>query len=334
MEELTSSACEPVFVVGMNGSGTSMMLDSLGRHPELYAMPDETLMMPYIIMRAERFGDLRVNARFRRYWQFAINQIPALIRFNNGVKPSLPPNWASFPRTVEGVFDGIFSTLAAPHGKRRWCEKTPDHVQHLPLLSSHFPSARFIHLVRDGREVARSIRRRQLRTPELVIYRWKKLVELGQRDGGKLGSRYLELRYEDLTSNPRHEMETVCQFLGIDFNEQVLRSKMPESPERKHLPSGSLGVIAPNPAKWPQYFDTETIKRLEAIGGRKLSSLGYPVTDPTGDADPSFIKRHWWRAVDYCRLRKRMKTKARYRSWRKRAEYVYFSVKQYGSKKY
>ena len=65
--------CEPVFVVGMNGSGTTMMLDSLGRHPELYGFPSETQMMPYIISQAPKFRDLEIDDNFRAYWRFAIN---------------------------------------------------------------------------------------------------------------------------------------------------------------------------------------------------------------------------------------------------------------------
>lgn len=335
MDEPVKSTCGPVFVVGMNGSGTSMMLDSLGRHPELYAMPDETLMMPYIIMRADRFGDLTDDGNFRRYWQFAIDQMPALVRFHKGVKPRIPENWGAFPRTVEGVFDGIFSTLASSHGKRRWCEKTPDHVQHLPLLARTFQSAKFIHMIRDGREVACSIHRRQYRTPELVIYRWKNLVTLGQEDGAKLGSRYLELRYEDLTTNPGKEMLRLCDFLGVEFSESVLQSRMPQSPGRKKLMAGELGEIADNPLKWPGYFDQTTATRLEAIAGKTLSQLGYSVTELSGDNDPSPVRRRLWRGLDYWRLtRKRMKQHGHFKSWRNAAKFISFSFKEYVSKKY
>jgi len=312
-----------------------MMQDSLGRHPDLYAMPDETLMMPYIIMRADKFGNLAVAENFREYWQFAIDELPALARFNKGTKPKIPANWDTFPRTVEGVFDGIFSGLAANHGKRRWCEKTPDHVQHIPLLASTFPRARFIHLIRDGREVARSVNRRQLRTPELVIYRWKKLVGLGRTEGRKLGARYMELRYEDLTSNPKDEMERVCKFLDIENSEAVLRSRMPQSPERKQLAAGELGTITRNPPKWGKYFEAPTLGRLEAIAGRTLSDLGYPVSNPIGDSEPGYFWRRWWRLVDFSRLtHKRLKSRSGYKSWYGLMRRVHFSLKQYGTKKF
>ena len=62
-QQLTSA---PVFVVGMNGSGTTMLLDSLGRHPALYAFPKETRLIPYLMSRVSTYGDLTVDANFQR----------------------------------------------------------------------------------------------------------------------------------------------------------------------------------------------------------------------------------------------------------------------------
>lgn len=326
-------AYNPVFVVGMNGSGTSMMLDSLGRHPGLYAVPHETLMMPYIIGRAARFGDLADDGNFRAYWQYAIDQMPVLLKMNGSVKPRLPADWRTYPRNAAGVFDGIFSSFAERQGKRRWCEKTPDHVQHLPLLAETFPNARFLHLIRDGREVSCSINRRQFRRPELVIYRWKMLVRAGQRAGRELGERYMELKYEDLTSDPRSAMARICDFAGLEFSESVLVSRMPQSPKRKSLQAGSLGQISSNPQKWPTYFDEQTLRRLEAIGGGMLRSLAYEVRYEAGDGDPGAVKRRIWRLTDFLRLTaRRLRTRSELRSRTSLLRHLVFSLKQYRSK--
>jgi hypothetical protein len=330
-----TTECEPVFVVGMNGSGTSMMLDSLGRHPELFAVPGETLMMPYIISNAGRFGDLSVDRNFRKYWQFAIDHMPVLQRDNEGKPLTIPGDWHAFPRTVGGVFDGIFSSLAKKVNKRRWCEKTPDHVQHLPVLAATFPRAKFIHLIRDGREVACSVNRRQKRQPELVIYRWKQLVRLGRSDGARLGDRYTELRYEDLTSSAEDEMRRVCQFLDLPFANEVLLSRMPQSPRKKRLAKGDLGEITSNPTKWPAYFDHRTVRRLESIGGSLLTDLGYVSGDTAGDRNPPLFKRKFWRAADFLSLTAaRLKTSRGPGSKRKVLRKVVLSFKQYLTKRH
>jgi hypothetical protein len=318
----------------MNGSGTSMMLDSLGRHPVLFALPDETHMMPYILGQREQFGDLSVDDNFRRYWQFALDNLPVL-RKRYRTRQQIPPNWNEFPRTAAGVLDGIFSTLAAAQNKRRWCEKTPDHIQHMALLAKEFPESKFIHMIRDGREVSCSISRRQMRVPELVIFRWKKLVAMGQADGAWLGDRYLEVRYEDLTADPHGEMTRICAFLGLEFDAAVVRSRMPQSPEKKRLADGELGQISQNPVKWPDYFDDRAVRRLEAIGGRMLASLSYPVGNPDGDADPGAMRRSWWRLTDFIRLtRFRMRTNKNYDSLSKAARNLVFSYKAFRTKRH
>lgn len=325
----------PVFIVGMNGSGTSMMLDSLGRHPALYAVPHETLMMPHIIGQAKRFGDLENDDNFIAYGRYALDQMPALRRITGGERIELPDNWLDQPRTISGVFDGIFGSFAAPQGKRRWCEKTPDHVQHIQLLSEIFPSASFVHMIRDGREVACSIGRRQLRHSELVIYRWKLLVEQGRVAGRSLDGRYHEVRYEDLTSNPEEQMRRLCLLLGIEFDDQVLQSRMPQDPRRRMLAKGTLGSISTNPVKWPDYFDERMVRRLEEIGGRKLVELGYDVRYSAGDQAPRWWKRKLWRASDFVRNHLALKKRSpQYGSWAKLLGKMYFSIKEYRSKRY
>ena len=312
-----------------------MMLDSLGRHPELYGFPSETQMMPYIISQAPKFEDLENDDNFRAYWQFAINQLPKLQRHNHGVNPVIPDTWRSFPRSVGGIFDGIFQTLAAESEKKRWCEKTPDHVQHLPLLSQIFPDAKFVHMIRDGREVACSISRRQKRHPALIIYRWKKLVEMGQSEGKTLGDRYLEIKYEDLTSDPRSGMERVCAFLSLDFSTQVLRSKMPGSERRQQFAKDELDKIRANPLKWKTYFDKSTVDTLERIGGRALYGLGYPTSNSDGDEDPSVFKRKIWRGKDFATLiLERANSSKHYDTIQKLAKKVLFSYREYRSKRH
>jgi hypothetical protein len=217
----------------------------------------------------------------------------------------------------------------------RWCEKTPDHVQHLGLLSEVFRNARFVHMIRDGREVACSLTRRQRRHPELVIYRWKKLVRLGRREGARLGDRYLEVIYEELTRDPKMQMKRLCEFLQLEFDERVLQSQMPQSPRRKRLARGALGAISANPLKWKDYFDGETLRGLECIGGRTLQDLGYEVANEAGDHDPGWVQRKHWRAVDFLRVTNdRRKTSKKYDSWKKLAQKLVFSFKEYRSKRY
>ena len=127
---LEDTESEPVFVVGMNGSGTTMLLDCLGRHPSLYAFPKETRLIPYLMARQSAYGDLRVDANYRALWEDVRNL--AVFREVNAHAPvPLPDDWREQPRSLAAVLDRVFCHFAAGRGKRRWAEKTPQHVQHL-----------------------------------------------------------------------------------------------------------------------------------------------------------------------------------------------------------
>ena len=93
----------PIFIVGVNGSGTTMLLDALNNHSEVYGFPRETRELPDFLNRQEEFGDLGDDANFLLLW----NQLRGIFTFRkiNGHKAApLPDNWQNSPRSVAGVF--------------------------------------------------------------------------------------------------------------------------------------------------------------------------------------------------------------------------------------
>jgi hypothetical protein len=285
----------PVFVVGMNGSGTTMLLDSLGRHPQLYSFPQETRVIPHLMATMGQFGDLDADENFLALWN-RVRGIPAFRVVNRGQVPPLPANWAEFPRGLDAVLDAMFRYFAAPHAKVRWCEKTPQHVQHLERLSRLFPQAKFIHIIRDGRDCAASFYRRWRRTPELTIYRWKHVVSVGKRQGLALTDRYLELRYEDLTLDPEGGLQRICAFLGLPFHPDLLMFRCRQGQQR-----GIVGCIEQNTGRWRTDFSVRRLQRLERIAGACLQELGYPVQYHPGSEEPPPWRLRYWKTTDYLR---------------------------------
>jgi hypothetical protein len=282
---------EPVFVVGMNGSGTTMLLDCLGRHPALYAFPKETRLIPYLMARQDAYGDLAVDANFRALWD-DVRTLAVFREVNGHVAVPLPDDWREHPRSLAAILDAVFCHFACQHGKRRWCEKTPQHVQHLLGLAELFPAARFVHVIRDGRDCAVSFHRRWKRQPELTVFRWKKVVSMGRAHGQRLGTaRYLEVRYEDLTAAPEQSLRRICQFLGLEFNPAVLHSAQPYL---KAGGQGRRGGLQRNSGKWRSYFKPRTLDGLERIAGATLASCGYVTSHPEADIDVSNWRRRYW----------------------------------------
>jgi hypothetical protein len=293
-------SAEPVFVVGMNGSGTTVLLDSLGRHHELYAFPRETRLIPHLYARRAQFGDLEDDRIFLRLW----NEVRRLMVFrgvNGGVEVPLPEDWADYPRDLSAVLDGVFRHFAGREGKSRWCEKTPQHAQHLDTLATMFPHARFVHIIRDGRDCAASFHRRWRRTPELTMHRWKQVVREARRQGMLIGpDRYFEVRYEALTAEPELWLRRICEFAGLEFDPAVLQSGHRQmQAEAASGGSAEHSGFRTNSGKWRRYFAAPQLARLERIGGSMLDDLGYETTNASAaDRDLSRLERRIYSAKD------------------------------------
>ena len=291
----TSPTYNPIFIVGMNGSGTTMLLDCLNNHNDLHGFRRETRLIPYYIKNIGRYGDLTDDENFLSL----INDFRNLSFFryvNGGAPPPLPDNWKAMPRSLASAIDSVFSYFARKDGKKRWCEKTPMHAQHIASLSNLFPDAQFIHIIRDGRACAASFYRRWHYTPELTMYRWKNVIREARRQSRGVKDRYLEIRYEALTENPETTMRSICDFLQIPYQDDLLTL----SRKRSHTGS-TKKAITPNKASWNDYLSNHQIERVEAIGGQLLDELGYETTHPRSDKDPNAIALKYWLYRDLMR---------------------------------
>ena len=289
----------PVFIVGMNGSGTTMLLDSLGHHPDLYSFPKETRLIPSLVAKYGNADDLHHDAAFRALWQSVLS-LPAFEQVNGNQKMSLPADWMNCSRNVASVLDHVFRHFAAREGKMRWCEKTPQHAQHIELLGQLFPGARFIHVVRDGRDCAASFNRRWLRSPVLTMYRWKKLLTESRRQAKLLQpGRYMEVKYESLTSEPESRLRQICAFLDLPFDSAVLQSSKPyfRAPVDAD-PADTFTELRINSGNWQRYFSPSMQQRMEEIGGLTLHKFGYVTDYPESDADPAPLARRMLAARD------------------------------------
>lgn len=292
MPHQKSSAAGPVFVVGMNGSGTTMLADCLGKHPALYVFPQETRILPIIIPRLHTFGDL-VDVHARRRLAATLAGAKAFWHENRCQPIRLSDAELAEPGLL-GVLNAIYGHFAQRDGKIRWGDKTPMYLQHMELLARHLPHAKFIHIYRDGRDAAQSFHRRWGYDPRRSLYRWKKIVRYGREQGRRMGPNvYFEVSYEHLTAAPEVWMKRICQYLGLDYDAKVLDASM-----RYMDPAAAARGIVRNSGKWTSYFSGRQIVELEAIGGAFLRDLGYNTIGVAGDEDPATWRLWLWQQKD------------------------------------
>ena len=284
-------------IVGSPRSGTTLLRFMLDSHREL-AIPPET-------------GFLSLGTKFRgRGDKLREKFFRAVTNF-----PSDAPGWPDFeiseesfrasltgiePFTVAEGYRAFYRLYAARFGKSRWGDKTPLYCMELNVIRKILPEARFIHIIRDGRDAALSLRRMWFSPGweiETQAAYWRDCV-LAARRAGAGRPDYIEVRYEDLILNTRETLNRICTFIELDYDDAML-SYYTRTPERlkehkgRFLPDGTvlrsqeqrLGqqkrtTEPPDPARvfaWRSAMSPDEKERFRLVAGDLLSELGYEV---------------------------------------------------------
>jgi hypothetical protein len=272
----------PFFVVGAARSGTTLLRVMLDGHSRL-ALPEEsdfvvTLLARRLRLRHRPGPALEAILRNPRFKLWALDPV-----FTRAAVVAHGP--ADFPDVVRAVF----SIYARSQGKARWGDKTPDYVLHMGRLARLFPDARFLHVIRDGREVAVACADYGwVPTPVSGAYGWRRRVARGERAGRRLGpDRYLKVHLEQLIAAPEAVLARICEFLDERYEPAMLdypatvESRYPRkasSPQHRHLvrpPTEGL-------RDWRAGLSPRRQRQVEAACGRWLGHLGYSrVWSPT-----------------------------------------------------
>jgi len=291
------------FIVANPGSGTTLLRMMLDANSEL-AIPPETHFVPELIERAReiRRGAGRkptgeelaaVIAGHRRWDDFGLDR-DQLAKRMSGVRGEAG---------ARGALRAFYSLYAERQGKSRWGDKTPGYLLSMARIARTLPEARFVHLVRDGRDVALSRRRwrRRAGAPERTIAdwaaQWARWIKVARRQSRRL-DHYLEVSYEELVADTEQVLREVCEFADLDFEPDML-AYHERSSERlreldRSLPAeGAKGAreaghrqakhaltsAPPQAAKvegWRTEMDEADRAEFERVAGATLAQLGYP----------------------------------------------------------
>ena len=259
------------FIVGSARSGTTLLRMMLNAHPEVAVPPESRFVVELYSSDEVRVDDfLSRLGSHRRWisWDTPIEDVRAQLA---GVST------VAYPEAIEAAF----MAFAQSRNKKRYGDKTPRYIEHLPLLARLWPNAKFVHLVRDGREVALSYADVPFgpNTVAKAAALWRERVTLGMKQGRPLGpERYAELRYERLLENPREEVEGLCTFLDLDFDPAMLdysEYARSEVLDRARLYNPNVTRSITKTRSWDEQMPRSQVEVFEAIAGDTLAELGY-----------------------------------------------------------
>ncbi len=213
---------EPVFLLGAPRSGTSLTYSVLLLSDRFPVYRGETHLLDVC---KPIYGDIS-NPRKRKRFLAAWVESSQFHRSGLDVAEFL--NLASRPFRHYGEFLRLFmEQVALSQGKERWLEKTPGHIFEARNLLRWFPDARFLHVIRDGRDVALSLRnkgwlsnRRGDSMSQLISAArlWYRAISHGRWLQREAGERYLEFRYEDLVRRDPETLQRINHFIGSELD--------------------------------------------------------------------------------------------------------------------
>jgi len=253
---------KPIFVVGSPRSGTSVLTWCLGHHPNIFPIPESVWMGEFAVdvAVAHQIGSAREDysnlsameikdAELLSTIGESINKLMLRHRRDLELRRQARMSYLRIdPSWLEAA-----SMAAGP--KARWVDGTPEYSFHIWGLLKLFPSARFIHLVRNVTDVVRSmvnfyrvIGIRLVGSEQEAYQYWTRAVRACLEAESAYGPRVVyRLRYRDLINNPSSTMRALLEFLDEPFHERCLE------PLRQRINSSGVdpNVAVADPATDP-----------------------------------------------------------------------------------
>lgn len=268
------------FFVGCGRSGTTLVRAMFDSHPDMAVVYESSFVSTLVRQRRryerpEGFDRTRFLADLTTHFAFDTlgTSAPDVARALEDDPP----------QTTADAIRRVYGDYARRQGKHRYADKTPMYVNVVPVLADAFPEARFVHIVRDGRNVAlayMSVPWGPMRVVDATLY-WKRNVERGRRAGHRLGpGRYREVTYERLVHEPEQVLAELCPFLGLDFDPAMLRyfdraDQVLASIDNPQHHRGLSMPVTKGMRDWRTGMDSRDVCAFELLAGKVLTGMGY-----------------------------------------------------------
>ncbi|MCA9262294.1 MAG: sulfotransferase [Planctomycetales bacterium] len=308
-----------LFVGGCPRSGTTLLQRMLDNH-SLLTVANDSHVIPRALEKTSRELVLRAESGasipLTRELRDAVSGYHRFYRL--GVDVADVDRIAGSVDTYQELIRGLFDLRAQHQNKVYSGEKTPDYVRYIPLLLQMFPDSKFIHIVRDGRDVSLSLR--QWATPTkgpgrfeywntdpiaVCALWWRMFCEQGLAVPSDLNPRVLLVQYERLVAYPQSELERICQFIDLPFETQmrdfhVGRSPQTQPDDKTHSAKKQWLPAVKGLRNWRTDMAPEDVQVFDGLAGAALSRLGYE--SPSRIVSAAAFERvaratSWWRTT-------------------------------------
>ncbi|MDD4973257.1 MAG: sulfotransferase [Bacteriovorax sp.] len=290
---------DPIFIIGTERSGSNLLRLILNSHPNI-AIPHPPHIMRDFAPLLQGYGALTEDDNFSKLTTDVISIVenhfsPWPFKINQEMIKDLAPS-----KTLYGIYVGLYEAYRQHENKKRWGCKSTFMFSEIETILQHHSNPRFIHLVRDPRDIAVSASKSIFSKyhPYKMAELWKNEQEQIEKwnylsKEGKL----LKILYEDLTTNPESVMKVVMDFLSEDFDpEQLNFFKDREAKQLAGLSQSWKKVEDPISAKsvgqFRENLASEDLAMIEFLCQDLMKEYSYPlVNDASKLKRVSFLKR-------------------------------------------
>ncbi|MBN3960044.1 sulfotransferase [Nostoc sp. NMS8] len=257
-ELLKETSCPPMpIIVSVGNSGATLLRLMLDAHPELSILAETHFMLSVLQLKSE--GDVLRH----ELYNLVVNS----------------PSWGGFHLSKEDFYnklgainpfnlsDGLrcfYKIYVQQFKKPRYGDKTPQYLTQMSSIQAALPEAHFIHIIRDGRDVALSKRGLGVEPGndiEAQASNWVWQIREA-RQQAQFCPHYLEIHYEDLITDTKSVLMKICQFIDLLYSENLLTQFLPDRTRINN---------------WQREMSISDRAKFEAIAGSMLHELGYKI---------------------------------------------------------
>jgi hypothetical protein len=203
----------------------------------------------------------------------------------------------------------VMDSVAQNQQMQRWAVYDPDNVLYVEQVKRDIPNAIFVHVIRDGRDIALSLKKMggftpmpwdRTQTESLVatsLY-WEWMVRKGREHGRKFAADYIEIRYEDLIMRPREALGTLGGFLNHDLDyDRIQRAGLGRLSETNSSFREEGAKEKLNPlGRWKERLTGAEVAAIEETVGECLQENGYELSLPLAERRRS-LRHSWMRGI-------------------------------------
>lgn len=276
-----SDDCKPFFIIGSGRCGSTLLRELLNQHPGLI-IPPESYSIPSIYKKHRIYATLPwkdylniILGEFENHKEFYTWNLD-LARCKQKLF-DLEPADQSLRKVIKQIYEEYAKANDKPTAY--WGDKSIVNTLYLDYLDTIFDAPKYIHMVRDGHDVVASfLDHKLLDTIEAAAIQWNSAVDYCTLFKRKAPARIVEVRYEDLVTDPAAELQKVCSFLKIKFHEGMAKSPKDAVTGdliHEHHHGVKKAISTASIGRWQSYFTQEEKNRLNRLLTENRKKYGY-----------------------------------------------------------